>query len=465
MLNDPSVKQKDENKSSTYNVSHGDNYISEGNVHIHFKDPYFKIPRALAQNKNLSLKAKGLFALIVSHGNGYDFAIERLSEESTDGIDSTSNGIKELENHKYLLRVKWTQPHKRIKKGIIVDGERGRVDYHIFEKQDDYLQWKLENKNPLYTFLEPSNSLKIPNLGKSGSRKTHDLSIQRLKVSTPLPSEVTYLKEPPLPPQGEHGKSLKKTFPRAEKDKGVLEKIFEEEMWNNGITPTSGRGGSKKKAFERWLKITKQGTDLEMRKKLMEGWGRYVAHMESRDLQVAWLETFLNPKNERWTDEHPITSQKPKAIEPSKPRLEGILYTSAMDKFGDMKEAKRHLKYLVKSGKVKDPVTNEPMTESTEIIKTFLETGMWNDLPSKIRQLIYDHEFPKSYDRDDFIRKYWAHLWCNWLNENPNESKEEARYYIETLKSKPTRADVTSLFVREFNRLEKLGLLDQLINV
>lgn len=67
---------------------------------------FTQVINSVLSNKNLSLKAKGLYALIYSKPDGWDFSTVRLKEESTDGICSTDEAIHELESAGFLTRVK-----------------------------------------------------------------------------------------------------------------------------------------------------------------------------------------------------------------------------------------------------------------------------------------------------------------------------------------------------------------------
>jgi hypothetical protein len=71
------------------------------------RNRYGTAPDALLRRRDLSWKAKGLYVYIQSKPEDWDFAIERM--EGSDGKDSTRAGIRELENHGYLLRRKVRQ--------------------------------------------------------------------------------------------------------------------------------------------------------------------------------------------------------------------------------------------------------------------------------------------------------------------------------------------------------------------
>ena len=98
---------------------------------------------------------------------------------------------------------------------------------------------------------------------------------------------------PPLPPKGE--RSSDDELSQGGND---LIKLFEEDLWNNDITPKAGKAGSKKTAFERWKKITKNGQ--KNRAEVIEGWKRYLAFQKYYGYPVKRLQFFLNPKEELW---------------------------------------------------------------------------------------------------------------------------------------------------------------------
>ncbi len=77
---------------------------------------FTQVKNTILADKNLSLKAKGLYGLIYSKPENWDFAVERLAKESRDNFDGTNNAVKELETFGYLERVK--RPD-------------GRKDWHI----------------------------------------------------------------------------------------------------------------------------------------------------------------------------------------------------------------------------------------------------------------------------------------------------------------------------------------------
>ena len=58
------------------------------------------------QEKEMSLKAKGLLSLMLSLPDGWDYSIKGLCSLSKDGYESVMNGLKELESFGYLKRTR-----------------------------------------------------------------------------------------------------------------------------------------------------------------------------------------------------------------------------------------------------------------------------------------------------------------------------------------------------------------------
>ena len=67
---------------------------------------FTQVKNDVLNDKNLSWKAKGLFAYLFSKPDDWDFSGERICLDSSDGRLSTYSGIKELEQSGYLVRMK-----------------------------------------------------------------------------------------------------------------------------------------------------------------------------------------------------------------------------------------------------------------------------------------------------------------------------------------------------------------------
>lgn len=82
------------------------------------------------QDKEISLKAKGLLCLMLSLPSNWDYSINGLVAIVKENKAAVQSALKELEEHKYLKRTR-------------VQDETGRFDYvyDIYEKPYDKLPW------------------------------------------------------------------------------------------------------------------------------------------------------------------------------------------------------------------------------------------------------------------------------------------------------------------------------------
>lgn len=82
------------------------------------------------QDKEISLKAKGLLGLMLSLPSNWDYSINGLVAIVKENKAAVQSTLKELEEHKYLKRTR-------------VQDETGRFDYvyDIYEKPYDKLPW------------------------------------------------------------------------------------------------------------------------------------------------------------------------------------------------------------------------------------------------------------------------------------------------------------------------------------
>jgi hypothetical protein len=82
---------------------------------------YATIANAALEDSTLSLKAKGLLALLLSRPDGWVYRFDWIVKQSQDGRDSVAAGLKELEVAGYLKRVQSLQQ----------GGRFGVPEYHI----------------------------------------------------------------------------------------------------------------------------------------------------------------------------------------------------------------------------------------------------------------------------------------------------------------------------------------------
>ena len=93
------------------------------------------------RDMSLSLKAKGLLSLVLSLPESWDYTMKGLARICKDGIDSISGGIRELEEHGYLIR-------ERVRGA---NGQLGSIEYTILEqpKEPTPAQEKPIRENPV----------------------------------------------------------------------------------------------------------------------------------------------------------------------------------------------------------------------------------------------------------------------------------------------------------------------------
>ncbi|MBR3999301.1 MAG: helix-turn-helix domain-containing protein [Clostridia bacterium] len=104
------------------------------------------IANSVFKDRTLSAKAKGLLVEMLSLPENWDYTLKGLTYLFTDGLDSIRQGIRELEEHGYIVRER-----KRDTKGRL-----GGMEYVIYETPREPVE-KLDAS----TFLEPASDLPI----------------------------------------------------------------------------------------------------------------------------------------------------------------------------------------------------------------------------------------------------------------------------------------------------------------
>jgi hypothetical protein len=67
---------------------------------------FTQVSNVVLNDKNLSWKAKGVYAYLYSKPDGWDFSSNRICNDSSDGRKTVLSALKELETAKYLTRKK-----------------------------------------------------------------------------------------------------------------------------------------------------------------------------------------------------------------------------------------------------------------------------------------------------------------------------------------------------------------------
>lgn len=81
---------------------------SEGRLvrpRLKFETQFTQLPNAWLRDENLSLKARGLLALLMSHDAGWSVTIKSLSFGGKDGMTAVRGAVQELEENGYLARI------------------------------------------------------------------------------------------------------------------------------------------------------------------------------------------------------------------------------------------------------------------------------------------------------------------------------------------------------------------------
>lgn len=145
-----------------------------GKLSKKFVTHFTTIPNAIAQNDELSWKARGIFLYLASMPSNWQFYEVEVAKHASDGRDALRTGLKELEEKGYLKRYR-----KRNDKGQVVDSEWILSDVPMFDKpmlnepmlkkptqvnqtlQNKYLTKKDNTKERyIYSPAEPDNSTK-----------------------------------------------------------------------------------------------------------------------------------------------------------------------------------------------------------------------------------------------------------------------------------------------------------------
>ena len=171
------------------------------------------------RDMSLSLKAKGLLSLMLSLPENWDYTMKGLSRICKDGIDSISGGIRELEEHGYLIR-------ERVRGA---NGQLGSIEYTILEqpKEPTPAQEKPIRENPVQanpTLVTPvqEEPTQLNKDGSSNDPSRTDLS--STEISNPIQSN------PPTPAGARMG--MDRMGARESYRELILENI-EYDFWKN----------------------------------------------------------------------------------------------------------------------------------------------------------------------------------------------------------------------------------------
>ena len=117
------------------------------------------------RNTELSLKAKGLLSLMLSLPEEWNYTTKGLAHICKDGVDSICAGVRELEDHGYVVR-------ERIRNS---NGQLGAIEYTILEQPQEPKREKPERENP----VQANPVLDYPVLGKPEQENPAQLNTYR----------------------------------------------------------------------------------------------------------------------------------------------------------------------------------------------------------------------------------------------------------------------------------------------
>jgi hypothetical protein len=139
--------------------------VSDGRlvrVKLKFERNYTQIPNEWLRDVNLSLKARGLLALLMSHDAGYTVTVKSLVATGREGRAAIDSAVAELKENHYL------EHH-------VERGAHGRIEGVI---------WKLTDPAD-YRNARSAPQLDFPAPGLSGTRETRQSDNQHLKEAQP----------------------------------------------------------------------------------------------------------------------------------------------------------------------------------------------------------------------------------------------------------------------------------------
>ena len=126
------------------------------------------------RDKSLSLKAKGLLSLMLSLPEEWDYTTKGLARICKDGVDSICAGVRELEEHGYVIR-------QRVRNA---NGQLGAIEYTILEqpRPPEPKPGKPERENPVLDNPEQASPvLGEPEQGNPAQLNTNRSSKEKSK--------------------------------------------------------------------------------------------------------------------------------------------------------------------------------------------------------------------------------------------------------------------------------------------
>ncbi|MEV5645071.1 hypothetical protein AB0L67_33845 [Streptomyces flaveolus] len=83
-------------------------------------DQFTQISNALFRDGRLSFKAKGIFGYISTHRDGWQVTVAELVRRGREGVDAVTTGLKQLEQHGFLHRIRERNPNGTLGQALYV---------------------------------------------------------------------------------------------------------------------------------------------------------------------------------------------------------------------------------------------------------------------------------------------------------------------------------------------------------
>ena len=148
------------------------------------------------RDKSLSLKAKGLLSLMLSLPEEWDYTTKGLARICKDGVDSICAGVRELEEHGYVIRQRVRNPN----------GQLGAIEYTILEQPRPPEPGKPERENPVLDNPEQASPvLEEPKQGNPAQLNTNRSSKEKSKKDLSSTEGSNPVLSSPKAPRGSDG--------------------------------------------------------------------------------------------------------------------------------------------------------------------------------------------------------------------------------------------------------------------
>lgn len=251
---------------------------------------YTVTPNHILNNKDLSFKAKGLWAYINSKPEGWDFSVDRIALATKEGVKSVRSGLAELREAGLLSHQPKINPETKLFEGqeyFLFDTDQRLLDSAALENRGIQNGGYISNKE--YSKKEVSN--KEEGHSQKGQERgdiTNENFELETKVKTLIESKLPQLIDFPLL------YSIVKSVIEANKSdyEGYIKFVARNKTGENLFKPIAWRSWFYQD-YLAWKATIKPEVEPEWKKL---GWPTHYAWVSNSDIMT--LEEFLNlPEN------------------------------------------------------------------------------------------------------------------------------------------------------------------------